>query len=158
MFSSVLSWLSEIKYTEEGHHHHHHYGCIRLKLDWMSECAEWGTGEQAFALRKFEQANRHYETNVVKLMTCNLFCKLLHSLFYLLDAPKRIEKPENVINYAKYLHTLPVKSIVSQTIQRTIKYIVSTVSSFNRCAFFMLFFVVAFFLLLVCVPHIFSVV
>lgn len=38
----------------------------------------------------FEQANRHYETNVVKLMTCTLLYAVLtvthiHSLFYLLE-------------------------------------------------------------------------
>lgn len=57
--------------------------CARSCTSTLSFCARWN----------LQQPNRHYETNVVKLMTCNLFVSTeLHSLFYLLDAHRTNEQ------------------------------------------------------------------
>lgn len=70
-FFGVILIVGEIQYTKEGHHHHHgwfHPSEIEMKMVWIDRASE-----RAHFEFEFEQANRHYETNVVKLMTCNLF-------------------------------------------------------------------------------------
>lgn len=103
-----------------------------------------------------EQANRHYETNVVKLMTCNLFVQHWATLVILFirlqleweqsskskrerERKKRVWKAGNVINYAKYLHTAHthrIESIVLDSIEQFSQQSSTPIdreSTFNRC-------------------------
>lgn len=80
LFISTVCYRDGFLRCRGGKKGHHHNGIHHIQHIWMfsllteHEADKQSEGERERKGNISEQANRHYETNVVKLMTCNLFC------------------------------------------------------------------------------------